>query len=134
MFKHILVPVAPGHTEEVGRAMKTAAKLMDDGGTLSVLSVIEAIPTYVDAYIPPEYMDGRVEQVTAEMQAAFATEKPGIHVTRGHPANMILTWSKDAEVDCIVMPSHQPGFADYLLGSTAARVVRHAQCSVVVLR
>ena len=36
--------------------------------------------------------------------------------------------------DVIVMASHQPKFSDYLLGSTAARVVRHAKCSVLIAR
>ena len=34
----------------------------------------------------------------------------------------------------IVIASHDPGLADYLLGSVAARVVRHAHCSVLVTR
>ena len=34
----------------------------------------------------------------------------------------------------IVIASHDPGLADYLLGSTAGRVVRHAHCSVLVVR
>ncbi len=37
-------------------------------------------------------------------------------------------------VDCIVIGSHKPGLSDYLLGSTAARVVRHAPCAVHVYR
>ena len=34
----------------------------------------------------------------------------------------------------IVIASHDPGLVDYLLGSVAARVVRHAHCSVLVTR
>ena len=34
----------------------------------------------------------------------------------------------------IVMASHDPVLSDYLLGSVAARVVRHAHCSVLVAR
>ncbi|MBT8474881.1 MAG: universal stress protein, partial [Alphaproteobacteria bacterium] len=36
--------------------------------------------------------------------------------------------------DCIIIMSHQPGLQDYFLGSTAARVVRHAHCAVHVMR
>ncbi|THE47716.1 universal stress protein, partial [Citrobacter freundii] len=32
------------------------------------------------------------------------------------------------------LPSHKPGFSTYLLGSTAAAVVRHAKCPVLVVR
>ena len=40
----------------------------------------------------------------------------------------------EASADAIVIASHRPDLSDYLLGSTAARVVRHAQCTVLVLR
>ncbi len=35
---------------------------------------------------------------------------------------------------CIIVASHKPNVGDYLLGTTAARVVRHATCSVFVVR
>ena len=52
----------------------------------------------------------------------------------GNPANEILALAEESGADCIVIASHRPGFGDYLIGSTAARVVRHAPCSVMVLR
>jgi universal stress protein F len=33
-----------------------------------------------------------------------------------------------------VIASHRPGIQDYFLGSTASRVVRHANCTVHVMR
>jgi nucleotide-binding universal stress UspA family protein len=38
------------------------------------------------------------------------------------------------EADLIVVGSHRPAMKDYLLGTNAARVVRHAHCSVLVVR
>ncbi|MDN3719952.1 universal stress protein [Roseibium salinum] len=32
------------------------------------------------------------------------------------------------------MTSHKPGFSTYFMGSNAAHIVRHAPCSVMVLR
>ena len=134
MFNHILIPVAPGHAGEYGRAMKSAEKMLAEGGKISILSVQEFVPAYYDAYMPTDFVDQQFEEIKTEVRAEFAAEGPEIHVARGHAANTILKWVDDHSVDCIVMPSHRPGFADFLIGSTAARVVRHAQCSVVVLR
>lgn len=39
-----------------------------------------------------------------------------------------------SEAELIVIASHKPGFSTYLLGSTAAAVVRHAKCPVLVVR
>ncbi len=46
----------------------------------------------------------------------------------------ILSAARKIEVDLIVMASHRPALEDYLLGPNAARVVRHADCSVLVVR
>ena len=44
-------------------------------------------------------------------------------------------WRHNAQgVDLIIVASHRPGLQDYFLGSTAAKVVRHAKCSVLVIR
>ena len=46
----------------------------------------------------------------------------------------ILDEAKQTKADVIIMASHQPSLKSYLLGVNAARVVRHAQCSVYVVR
>ena len=46
----------------------------------------------------------------------------------------ILRAAKECKADLIVMASHRPELQDYLLGPNAARVVRHANCSVMVIR
>ena len=46
----------------------------------------------------------------------------------------ILQVAQDAEADLVVLGSHRPAMKDYLLGTNAARVVRHARCSVLVAR
>lgn len=55
-------------------------------------------------------------------------------VIEGHAGHTIVDYAAKNGVDCIVVASHRPGFQDYFLGSTAARVVRHAPCSVHVVR
>ena len=57
-----------------------------------------------------------------------------IAVVSGHAGRTILDFAGEQGIDCIVMNSHRPDLTDYFLGSTAARVVRHARCAVHVLR
>ncbi|MDR8241073.1 universal stress protein UspG, partial [Acinetobacter baumannii] len=42
--------------------------------------------------------------------------------------------SNNEEFDVIVIGSRKPGISTHLLGSNAAAVVRHAECSVLVVR
>ncbi len=46
----------------------------------------------------------------------------------------ILDLAANIEADLIIMASHRPEMRDYLLGANAAKVVRHAKCSVMVVR
>jgi universal stress protein F len=55
-------------------------------------------------------------------------------LTSGHAGRAIVDYASENNIDCIVMTSHKPGVEDLFLGSTAARVVRHAKCSVHVIR
>lgn len=41
---------------------------------------------------------------------------------------------RDIEADTIVIASQDPVFVDCLIGSVAAKVVRHTHCSVQVFR
>ena len=60
--------------------------------------------------------------------------KTDVGIRTGHPANEILEAASKFDVDLIIVASHRPGLSDYFLGSTAARIVRHAQCPVLVDR
>ena len=56
------------------------------------------------------------------------------HVAHGTIYKEILHLAEKFGCDLIVMASHRPELADYLLGPNAARVVRHAPQSVMVIR
>jgi len=100
------------------------------------LNVIADIPAFVAADLPKEVIDtAKVNaRETLEALAGAAGIKADVEVRTGNPGPAILASAEDCEADLIIVRSHKPGLQDYFLGSTAARVVRHAQCSVLVLR
>lgn len=55
-------------------------------------------------------------------------------VVVGVPWQAICDTARKDEVDLVVIGSHGFGGLDRLLGTTAAKVVNHAPCSVVVVR
>ena len=56
-------------------------------------------------------------------------------VTIGNPGLKITEFASENGVDLIVLPSHgNSGLKRVLLGSVAERVLRHAECPVLVLR
>ncbi len=58
----------------------------------------------------------------------------GVIVENGTVYKEIVEVAKDLDIDQIVMGAHRPTLSDYLLGPNTAKVARHAECSVTVVR
>lgn len=99
------------------------------------MTVADEIPGYVVQQLPEGLLGDRHARVLAALKADLI-EEAGVEaeVVTGHAARNITEFAESHGVDCIVIASHRPGLQDYFLGSTAARVVRHAKCTVVVIR
>lgn len=135
MYKNLLVPVSFDADRDSAGAIEIAKTLMADGGRITLIHVMEEIPSYAISYMPKDYLNTSREAVKAELDA-MAAEVPGSLgvLVEGHSGRTILDWAGDNNVDCIVIASHRPGMQDLFLGSTAAQVVRHAPCAVHVVR
>lgn len=134
MYKKILVPMALDHgisprTLEVARVLRT------DGGEIIALHVYEAPQDSVRAYLGEATLKAGFEHARERLHAKLA-DLPDVTpvILSGHTARSVIDYADSHDIDCIVLGSHKPGLRDYLIGSTAARVVRHASCSVHVVR
>jgi nucleotide-binding universal stress UspA family protein len=57
-----------------------------------------------------------------------------VRVGRGSISGGVLAIAEELGVDLIVVASHRPAMKDWLIGANASRIVRHARCSVLVVR
>ena len=135
MYEHILIAVAPDHAPGGGKAVEIAECLRKKGGRITALTVIEDIPPYVAQYLPA----GQIEQNRAEAEAALEAELGGVKGLKavaviGQAAASILDYAEVHGVDCIIVASHRPGLPWSPGSNRSARVVRHALCSVHVVR
>jgi len=134
MYKHILVPMALDHGI-AETTMQIARTLLADGGKITALHVHEAPNNTVGAYVDQSVMDNAFSSAKAEMdKRAAEMDGVGALTVSGHSGRTIVDTATSLKADCIVLGSHKPGLIDYLLGSTAARVVQHAPCAVHVAR
>ncbi len=136
MYNTILIPIDLSHKERIEPMLETVKLLADSDAKIILTNVVEDIPDYVAAQIPSDVLK-KAEVESLSVLKAIA-EQAGLEaeteVRRGHAGNTLLDIADEKEVDVIVIASHKPGWEDYLIGSTAARVVRHAKCAVHVLR
>jgi nucleotide-binding universal stress UspA family protein len=136
MYKTILVPIDMAHVSEGKAIIDVATEHVGDDAKIILLNVVEEIPSWAAAEIPKEIMDRSVKYAQDELNsiAGASGVKMETAIRRGHPYNTILEVAKEKGADLIIIASHRPGLQDYFLGSTAAKVVRHATCSVLVVR
>lgn len=138
MYKTILVPVDVAHMTRVNTIINNISALCGSNSKIILLNVVEEIPKWAAVELPRDIVDKSVKSSLAELQAiAGSTDtetEVEVEVRIGHAYKTILEVAKEKSVDLIVVASHQPGLQDYFLGSTAAKVVRHAKCSVMVVR
>lgn len=111
------------------------------GAKLAVFRSV-GLPPEVDkeflAISPNEVVDQLVsrakEDLTALVKDVPRDAIDGVYVRVGTPWDAICTEAKDLDVDVVVIGSHGYSGLDRILGTTAAKVVNHADRSVMVVR
>ena len=134
MYNTIVVPIDLSHPEHAKTMLPLARKLGGSGARVVALFVAGEIPGYVAAELPEGLLEKNKQKATADLQALADLGGAEAMVKSGHASTVILDVAEKLGADLIVIASHRPGLQDYLLGSTASRVVRHAGCSVLVSR
>jgi universal stress protein F len=82
-----------------------------------------------------EKLLGQAKEALSRYKTDIAPELfAGVEVRVGIPWDAICAEAKSLNVDLIVIGSHGYRGLDRVLGTTAAKVVNHAECSVLVVR
>ena len=110
------------------------------GGELRLVNVQPVMPATFMEYVP---VDFDVEQAKRAQRSARRNSRQRSICRRSAKAprraaggiyHELLQEASEWDADLIVVGSHRPVMSDYLLGSNAKTIVRHAQCSVLVVR
>jgi len=135
MYNTIIVPTDFSNKESTIQSLQKAEKLSNNG-LIILLHVLDKIPAYALAEIPTELMPDLVPKTREALKelVILSKVKASIEVRNGSSYRQILNSAEEHEADLIIINSHQPGLQDYLLGSTAAKVVRHSPRAVLVVR
>ncbi|WP_248304786.1 universal stress protein [Breoghania sp. L-A4] len=136
----MLVAVDPAETDFSKPALAKAAQFSNDyGAVLRLLSVMPFVQGYVSEFLPPDFDEKTLADMRKRLEdigrgLGLPADKVSVDVRTGGVYHEVLEAAKTFHADLIVVSSHHPGFATYLIGSNAANVVRHADCSVLVVR
>jgi nucleotide-binding universal stress UspA family protein len=140
MYRRILLAVDLADEAEPPKGLAEALELTEaSGGALRLVNVQPLLPATFMEYVPADF-DAEQERRAQEALAALAGKIPlpadrvSIAVASGGVYHELLREATEWGADLIVVGSHRPVMSDYLLGSNAKTIVRHAQCSVLVVR
>ncbi len=140
-MKRILCAIDMSHEEEAKKIIAEAEKLA--GLYETSLSVMTVLPDYGSSWVGSFFKEGTLKKATeAAMTALY--DLAGSTTARGDAIQHIvevgvtyeeiLATAKTVHADMIIVGAHKPDLADRLIGPNAARVARHADVSVMVVR
>ncbi|MGV3548468.1 universal stress protein [Rhizobium sp.] len=136
MYRKIIVPVDMGQLDRGETILARAKALLDAGGEILLVSVVETVPSYLTIDLPMDFVDVSVKDAEQKLAALDGKHAAGARriVRIGSAAREIMDIAEKEGADLIIIASHRPDLSNYLIGATADRVVRHAKCSVLVDR
>lgn len=141
MFKDILVYVEMDKPHSWEKPLAQAIEFCEQYG--STLHVLTTVPDYgmsiVQQYFPEGFEDKVTAEVLEQLKQWIAEKIPeGItvqpSVAEGKARDAILKIASKIECDLIVLSQSREPSRFYTLGATSAHVVRHAACSVMIVR
>ncbi len=143
MTNTVLCAVDVSHGDDDINVIQKAAQLAAlDGSQLDVIAVVPDFGlSQVGAFFGKEHHDEMIAQAKIQLNALVTkaldpaqNEKVRHVIATGRAYEEVLKLAKKTGPSLIVVGAHKADLTDYLLGPNAARVVRHANCSVYVVR
>jgi len=140
MFKDVLCAVDLGDEHSWKKALPKAIEMRGDSGNLHLLTVVPEFGlSMISQYFPDDFEDKTLAATKDALRAFIDKNVPKdvpsrAIVAQGRAYEEILHIAEKIGCDLIVMAAGNPDLAEYLLGPNASRVVRHATCSVLVVR
>lgn len=140
-YNNIVIPIDLAHESSWRNALPIAIEqAQSHGARLHLVTVVPNTDIPAVAVHLPDDIDKRLRhQGILELEALASEHVPvsvetSFSAVQGRIHKEILHIAKKVDADLIVMASHHPELKSYLIGANAAHVVRHADCSVLVVR
>lgn len=135
-IKTILVPT--DFSEPSRAAARFALSLADAlGAELIFLHVADPYLGSGDLLLDVARLQRKTEHDTLDQLRDWAAQtapNARIEVRIGVPAHQIIEAARELKVDLIVIPTHgRSAIAQFFMGGVAEKVVRHADCPVMIL-
>ena len=141
MFRKILLPidvVEPEIAKEAIEAATALAKAFDS--QLRLIHVTSPVVVASPMAVIPQavydelgvYEKSELQRLAAPLDLPKSAISAVVRIGAVYPE--LLSEAEEWGADLIIVGAHKRSMATYLLGSSAAAIVRHAACTVMVVR
>jgi nucleotide-binding universal stress UspA family protein len=140
MYRRIVLAVDLTEPVPAPKGLEQALEIAKmSGGALRLVNVQPIVPATFMEYVPADFDAEQSRRAQETLNAIVAgvdlpADRKSATTRAGGIYHELLQEASDWNADLIVVGSHRPVMSDYLLGSNAKTIVRHAQCSVLVVR
>ncbi len=140
MFNDVLCAVDLGDEHSWKKALPKAIEMRGDSGNLHLLTVVPEFGlSMISQYFPDNFEQTTLTAAKDALREFIDKNVPEdvpsrAVIAQGRAYEQILRVAGEIGCDAIVMAAGNQDLVQYLLGPNAARVVRHATCSVLVVR
>ena len=140
MYRRLLLAVDLADEAPTPKGLAEALEIANfSGADLRLVNVQPLLPATFMEYVPADFdadQERRAQEALEAIAAAIPLPKARVScaVASGGVYHELLRAAQEWGADLIVVGSHRPVMSDYLLGSNAKTIVRHAPCSVLVVR
>lgn len=142
MYKNLLLAVDLNHEESWRKALPVAiATCREFGAKLHTITVVPDLHMpLVASYFPENFMEELITKLERELEDFVDEHVPkeikSVHavVGSGKIYERIIAYADEHDIDLIVVEAYHPDLKDYLLGSNAEKIARHAKQSVILVR
>lgn len=138
MFQRILIVFDLNRPLTCARLFSVALELANGSAKISLATVISGFEMAAQAQWSPIGYRQRLERARFKLDCMAAKSGAEGHletyVSSGRVSSETLLIARRTGADLIVMATHRNGLIGRLLADDAARVLRHAHCSVLAVR
>lgn len=143
MTSSILCAVDISNGDDDVKTLQRAAQIAElDGAQLDVIAVVPDFGmSQVGDFFGSDHHEKMVDAAKSQLNALVLNVlgdeiNEGVRhiVSTGRAYDEVLRAADAAGSSLIVVGAHKADLADYLIGPNSSRIVRHAKCSVYVVR
>jgi len=140
MYNTVLIPMDLEHEDMFPKAVALAQQLIgDENGEIHAVYVDQNLVHHGNFSLSEDAVKQALGDMKRQVKDLFKKYVPEhlrgkCRVKSGVVYDTVLEEADKVKPEVIIVAAGRPGFSSYLLGSNAEKILRHANCSVFVIR